>query len=585
MTDTQLETFFLNNSDYFISNSIMGNVVRWIGWLILKGLVWIADQCQSLYDISFGLVDFTSWGTLNSYIRQFQPLFVVLMVVSLFALGILLITTHEKKPKFLINLCIACLCVTSSTVIFQQMNTIVQDIKTGIESVKVSGQPFDGVYDIVSNNLIDLLYMDQKVGMKNLNFSDPDQKIYHPQISEKNFWMIDYTEVMNYKSDYEFHKDGEAKTILQKKLVPLSEETGLDQYQIRNVYNGFGWNSDGDADAFNEFYFRYKFDFFLSYLELAAIIILYVAMSYKCVRVVWELAVSRLLATLYSAELSGGEKIGKILTFIRDSYILLLMTTLCIRFFYLFAAFIQSKTDNAFVQGVLILFVAFCVIDGPNLVEKLLGMDAGLKSSTARMMAAYTMAKGAVHTATAPARMAGNVLMQEHRASRWAQAAQQRAQSMEESPDGAGESVHPGAEGMGDATSEERQEHGMDDPAQQSEGGNLGAESGQGQHPDPQSDPDAYSFMQEDRSASEGDLSSTQTAGEHPAETAGSFSADPQGEETGSGHPMQNSTVQTDLEGSRPDRTRTGTSPSLTESKVNHQELIRDLKNGEDTNE
>lgn len=39
MTDTQLETFFLNNSDYFISNSIMGNVVRWIGWLILKGLV------------------------------------------------------------------------------------------------------------------------------------------------------------------------------------------------------------------------------------------------------------------------------------------------------------------------------------------------------------------------------------------------------------------------------------------------------------------------------------------------------------------------------------------------------------------
>lgn len=93
--------------------------------------------------------------------------------------------------------------------------------------------------------------------------------------------------------------------------MPLSEETGLDQYQIRNVYNGFGWNSDGDADAFNEFYFRYKFDFFLSYLELAAIIILYVAMSYKCVRVVWELAVSRLLATLYSAELSGGEKIGK----------------------------------------------------------------------------------------------------------------------------------------------------------------------------------------------------------------------------------------------------------------------------------
>ena len=58
-------------------------------------------------------------------------------------------------------------------------------------------------------------------------------------------------------------------------------------------------------------------------MQLAALIIIFLTMSYKCVRIAFELVVGRLLAYLYSTELSGGEKIRKILVFIRDSYILL----------------------------------------------------------------------------------------------------------------------------------------------------------------------------------------------------------------------------------------------------------------------
>ena len=135
-------------------------------------------------------------------------------------------------------------------------------------------------------------------------------------------------------------------------------------------------------------------------------------MAYKVTRIAYELVVARLLALLYSAEVSGGEKIGKIFVFIRDSYILLLITTICIRLYGLFNAFITETVDNSFAQAVFIVFAAFCVIDGPNLVEKLLGMDAGLSSSTARMMAAYGAAKGAASIMTAPFRMAGRAGMQ-----------------------------------------------------------------------------------------------------------------------------------------------------------------------------
>ena len=56
---------------------------------------------------------------------------------------------------------------------------------------------------------------------------------------------------------------------------------------------------------------------------------------------------------------------------------------------------IHRRIDNGFVEAVFVLFTAFAVIDGPNLVERLLGLDAGLKSSAARLLAAYGAAKGA----------------------------------------------------------------------------------------------------------------------------------------------------------------------------------------------
>lgn len=409
MTEASLIEFFKLNSEYFISNSIVSSAIRFVGWGIIKILTFIASGAENLYNKSFGLIDFTTWPKINQFIDAFKPLFVAIMAISIFALGIILIFHHEKKPKIIINICIAALCFTCSTVVFQQLNTIVKDVKTGIESVKVSDKEFNGVYDIISENLTDLVYLDHKYGMKNLNLSKETGKhaTTHPNINKKNFGMIDYNEVLNYSSDdvYEWKSGGEAEEILKKKLVFIPDES---KYKTRDVFNGFGWNSDGDADMANEFYYRYHFKFFNACCLLIAMIVIYITMSYKTFRIVWELVFSRLLAVLYSAELSGGQKVAKILVFIRDSYIALLMTVLSIRLFYLGYSFISSYTGSGFIQSIFILFLAFCVIDGPNLVEKLLGMDIGLGSALGRLIVAKNMMQSAFRAGTAPLRYASN---------------------------------------------------------------------------------------------------------------------------------------------------------------------------------
>lgn len=400
LTEGQLIEFYRVNADLLSCNDIFSSAFRSLSWFFVKIFTFLADICQNLYDTTFGLVDFTTWANGNEFLSAFKLAFIGLMAVSLFALGIMLIFSHEKKPKIVQNIVIACLCVTCSATVFSQLNSLTVSFKEGVESIKIEEQSFDGAYDIVSNNLYDLAYLDLKIGMKNINYENNKEKLPHSDLDKEMFSLIDYNEVLNYDTErFDWNSNGNAKEILKQKVT----NTG-DNFILQDVYNGFGIQSGDEDDLFNEFYYRYKMDFFPTLIMLGALIIVYLAMSYKVIRLILELFVSKLLAYLYSAELSGGQRIGKILVFIRDTYILLLFTTILIRCFYLAVSFCQAKIDNSLVECIIILFIAFVIVDGPNIIESLLGMDVGLSSSTARIFATYHAVRAGIHTATAPAR-------------------------------------------------------------------------------------------------------------------------------------------------------------------------------------
>lgn len=62
----------------------------------------------------------------------------------------------------------------------------------------------------------------------------------------------------------------DAEDILEKKLVAIDYEKGKGKFELRDVYNGFGWNSEDDTDLANEFYYRYKFNFFTALSVLSS---------------------------------------------------------------------------------------------------------------------------------------------------------------------------------------------------------------------------------------------------------------------------------------------------------------------------
>ncbi len=380
MSEQELIDFFIRNRDLFHNNDILVSMGRGIAWGFCKFMILLADVCKTLYDTAFGLIDFTSNEKVNDFISEFQPLLMVLLALSIVALGISLMMGSEKRPKLAQNALIMILCVCCSTVVFSELNKMTLSFKNAVEEIPVTDEKADGVYDMVADHLYDIYYYDQKLsgGMKSIDFTEKES-LPSKNINAEIVSILDYNEVLDWDDSVYSFKSDAAEDILSHRLIAAADASST--YILGEVNTGALWTNIG-----NQFYYRYKLDFFPLFCQLGAVIVIYIAFGYRVIRVMFELVFARLLATLYAAEVSGGERIRKILIFIRDSYILLVTTTLCIKFFFMLTSLVSAQVENTWVQGLLILFIAFCVSDGPTLIQMLIGMDAGLSGGIGKTL-------------------------------------------------------------------------------------------------------------------------------------------------------------------------------------------------------
>ena len=376
MTDEQIIEFLVENRDYFITNDLVTSILRSIGWMLVKGLNSLLDACQALYDYTFGLIDITSWSVLEEFLAEYGPLLQAVMVLSLVVLGYMYLFGKNKNHDLLTSMLIFAVVFTSSTTLFSTFNSfsiLFKDAVVGTEGA------VDGI-NLVNQNLYDLIYIDEQIGLDNMSSGEnPPQ---YPSMTEEDVAMIDISETLS--NEQEGLTDN-AKDILSKKL-----DYRIEQSELTDVYNGVAW-----TDFANTFYYRYQFHYGTYYLTAIAAIVVFLGVSYKNVRVIYELFVSRILVTLFSADLSGKRKAVRLLEAIRDGYYALCFTALTLRSYFLFTEYITQTGANGLMRGIVILFVAFCVVDGANIMEKITGVDAGLSTMAGKLIAGMHAVRGA----------------------------------------------------------------------------------------------------------------------------------------------------------------------------------------------
>lgn len=403
-SDEELIKIYTDYSDLFKQNNLVSNAFRSLGCGVLSLLVVIADGASGLFEKSFGMIDFTKYQPVQDFISDWQVVWVALLCAAIGWLGINLVLNSDKNPKIATNICVAILVVTSMTWMVSQMNTL---LTKGIRNEILGTTTTNTVYATLRNNVHDLRYIDSVVGLGNLGSKNADGVTYAKAgtpMNKKIWKALKINEIVN-PDDV---KD-ESKDIVENYKTDIPTEDGKVKSMVSECYDGVAW-----TDLLNTYYYRYEIDWLESFLEIISIAIIYLFFSYKAVRTLYEVVFSEILAMLYSPNLTNGQKTIKILDGIKDSYIIILLSLVSVRLYMIAIEYISGKNWNGFTKGMFLLFIAFAVIDGPNLVQRITGLDAGLSDGMQKVMSAYYAggmmagaARGAGHIASGVAKGAG----------------------------------------------------------------------------------------------------------------------------------------------------------------------------------
>lgn len=378
MSEEQIIEFLTNNIDYFVTNDLVISIIRTIGWMLVKGVNYLIEGSKTIYNATFGMIDITRYTGIENFITEYEPLLQALLVISLVVLGYMYILGKEKKNDLLTSLLIFAVVFTSSAYLFTTMNSFTILFKDAV----ISGDGDMDGNEFIRQNLYDLRYIDQQIGLANMDSSGTIPQ--YAELTDTDLRMINISETI---SDDEEGLTAEAEDILSKQLVYMKSGSIL-----IDVYNGVAMTS-----FMNTFYFRYQFHYGTYFLNAFAMILLYFGLGYVNVKVIVELLRSRVLVTLFSADLSSKKKAVRILESIRDGYYALCFTAVELRLYMICTEYVNGITEvSSFVRGIILVFISFTMIEGSSIAEKITGVDAGITATTHRLMGAAHAVRGAV---------------------------------------------------------------------------------------------------------------------------------------------------------------------------------------------
>lgn len=200
-------------------------------------------------------------------------------------------------------------------------------------------------------------------------------------------------------------------------VIRGSEISGIDDIFLKKLEYNDGVATVVDSTAKGElpfgiyfeplatdYYYRYSVDMLPIFLAEVATILVIIFTTFKVARLSYELVIHRIFAEILAlTDLAGGSKLREVLKLIGATYIVLAYCPVAVRLFLSFQNWMfgtDSPFNDSIIPSFLLLAIAMAVIDGPNLIERIFSIDAGIQSGFKTAMAAVgigRMASGTLH--------------------------------------------------------------------------------------------------------------------------------------------------------------------------------------------
>lgn len=347
---------------YFEGQNLIFTGLRELFYLVLSFLYSFIKSCGDLLSKAYNVLTFDTQSRVNEIFggalsTEFLTA-VVLIVVVCIGIAFILNSNSIKGSKIIQNIMFGLLVVFILPTFINSVNGIIASSDMGNISTS-------SVNKIFSANIVDLKYC-----FGGDTVIDPTGEVHN-----------------GFPDDYDY------SLLPMDELIKGSETPGIDDVFTKTLLNRGSVDEElGDCSSgeifgnfisfLSSYYYRYKVDMFPIFLSEIATILVMVFTFFKVVRLCYELIVNHFFAYIFAiTDIASGAKLREALKSILSTYVVLIYCSVAISLFNTFQAWIfDSSIFNNFEASICIIPVAMAVIDGPNLIERLFGIDAGIKS-------------------------------------------------------------------------------------------------------------------------------------------------------------------------------------------------------------
>jgi len=339
-------------------------MIRGIGWFLIEFIKMFVDSAESLLNEVYKLIGFNQFATIDKFMSkaEFRILFTVIFAISILYLGYCFLIKSEKPRGVMENILVSICVICSLSFFMVQLNNLTI---ASISFLKPTQQNTSG--ETIKSAITDVLYVD-KNGFNGIRGNMiPTEKIGY----------INPTEVISNSSPI-INRD------ILLKDISTDEYGNLSLYSIESNILGFDTSS---------YYYRYYIDFFSIFISLIAVALVLFVSAYKTTKLIFELVINQILAIFFSTNVVDSKKLKMILNNIFSSYVVIILCVIMIKLFLMGQEFILSNITNVFARSLILIFFALATIDGPNIVERIFGIDVGLSSGFRSIMSVWALSK------------------------------------------------------------------------------------------------------------------------------------------------------------------------------------------------
>lgn len=396
INDQEVIQILQDHSDVYESNNFFAYPFRWLGWKLIQGLNALVSGIEGAVKEIFQNLNFFEGFSANSsnpemeeFMKTIRPIYMALLLIGVVIIGYQIMFNRQKeKSQILINVILFFGIVGGIGSFASQLS----DITSASADALLPSTSYSSTGDeTIKAGITDLVYIDnnnpqgtqcytarndfnnQNLQINPLDFIDPNALMKPDECTNSKL----------FENRVEIDASGTAV------LKELGDGKGL-----------FGIGSD----VFSQYYYRYSIDWSTVIVSLLVLAISLLLTAIKMAKIIFEIGYN-IIFILFVAplDLHSGQRTKKCLQEILSLFLVLIAIALMYRvYFYGMTWTNTTFQGNGFAKLLVQIGMSWALIDGPNIVQKILGIDAGLGSvfsALSNMYYATQMAKTAVSAA------------------------------------------------------------------------------------------------------------------------------------------------------------------------------------------